>query len=59
VVLYFGADDHAEGQRTVVTEQRQPLGAHRVVRGREQECGDYYRLDKALPREDDGANGEE
>lgn len=43
VVLYFNADDHAERQRTVVTEQRGPLGGRRVVRGREQECRDYYR----------------
>ena len=42
VVLYFNADDHAERQRTVVTEQRGPLAGHRVVRGREQECLDYY-----------------
>jgi len=43
VVLYFTADDHAERQRTVVTEQRGPLAGRRVVRGREQECRDYYR----------------
>ncbi|HMA32666.1 MAG TPA: helix-hairpin-helix domain-containing protein [Casimicrobiaceae bacterium] len=38
VVLYFHDDDHAERQRTVVTEQRGPLRGRRVVRGREEEC---------------------
>ena len=38
VVLYFHDDDHAERQRTVVTEQRGPLRGRRVVRGREDEC---------------------
>ncbi len=38
VVLYFHDDDHAERQRTVVTEQRGPLRGRRVVRGREAEC---------------------
>ena len=43
VVLYFNADDHAERQRTIVTEQRGPLAGRRVVRGREEECREYYR----------------
>ena len=43
VVLYFNDNDHAERQRTVVTEQRGPLAGRRVVRGREQECRDHYR----------------
>jgi DNA polymerase (family X) len=42
VVLYFHDDDHAEQQRTVVTEQRGPLSGRRVVRGREPECQAYY-----------------
>ena len=42
VVLYFYHDHHAESQRTVVTEQRDPLMGHRVVRGREPECRTYY-----------------
>jgi hypothetical protein len=46
VVLYISADDHAEQQRTVVTEQRGSLAGLRVVRGRERECNDYYRLDR-------------
>jgi len=42
VVLYFYADDHAERQRTVVTEHRGALAGERVVRGREQECRTHY-----------------
>jgi len=38
VVLYFHDDDHAERQRTVVTEARGSLAGRRVVRGREAEC---------------------
>jgi hypothetical protein len=38
VVLYFHDNDHAERQRTVVTEQRGPLAGRRVARGREAEC---------------------
>ena len=44
VVLYFHDDDHAERQRTVVTEQRGPLAGRRVVRGREAECLVAYGL---------------
>ena len=42
VVIYFHADSHPEGQRTVVTETRGPLEGKRVVRGREPECRAYY-----------------
>jgi len=42
VVIYFYDDHHQEGQHTVVTETRGPLKGKRVVRGREQECMDYY-----------------
>jgi hypothetical protein len=42
VVLYFYGDDHAERQRTVVTESRDALRGRRVVRGREAECSAYY-----------------
>jgi hypothetical protein len=38
VVIYFHADDHREGQRTVVTETHGPRRGRRVVRGREAEC---------------------
>ena len=44
VVVYFYDDHHREGQCTVVTETRGPLTGQRVVRGRETECRDYYRL---------------
>jgi hypothetical protein len=43
VVLYFYDDEHAEGQHTAVTETHGPLAGRRVVRGREAECGAYYR----------------
>ncbi len=42
VVVYFHSDDHAEGQRTIVTETRGVLVGERVVRGREGECRRYY-----------------
>jgi Holliday junction resolvasome RuvABC DNA-binding subunit len=43
VVAYFYDDHHEEGQRTIVTETRGALSGHRVVRGREAECREYYR----------------
>jgi putative hydrolase len=49
VVVYFHYDSEAEGQRTVVTETRGPLCGQRVVRGREGECEEYYRLPVQLP----------
>ena len=42
VVLYFHDDDHAENQRTVVTETHGTLVGRRVVRGREDECRAHY-----------------
>ena len=42
VVIYFYDHDHREAQCTVVTEFRGPLRGRRVVRGREQECRDWY-----------------
>ena len=42
VVIYFYNDHHEEGQHTVVTETRGPLVGRRVVRGREDECRDFY-----------------
>lgn len=42
VVIYFERDGE-EDQCTVVTETRGPLAGRRVVRGREQECREYYR----------------
>jgi hypothetical protein len=41
VVIYFEAGS-LTGQRTVVTETRGELSGRRVVRGREQECWEYY-----------------
>ena len=52
VVLYFHDDDHAERQRTVVTEQRGALRGRRVVRGREAECIAHYEVsahDTSIP----------
>ena len=44
VVLFFDGDDRErERQHTVVTETSGPLTGLRVVRGREDECADYYR----------------
>lgn len=42
VVLYYERDGE-EGQATVVTETRGALRHKRVVRGREEECRDYYK----------------
>jgi hypothetical protein len=42
VVISFYDDRHHEGQHTVVTETRGAITGRRVVRGREQECSDYY-----------------
>ncbi|MCJ7558253.1 MAG: helix-hairpin-helix domain-containing protein [Gammaproteobacteria bacterium] len=44
VVVYFYDSDHTEGQQTVVAEKRGPLKGKRVVRGREAECRDFYRI---------------
>lgn len=44
VVIYFYDSDHNEGQQTVVAEKRGPLKGKRVVRGRETECHDFYRV---------------
>lgn len=44
VVVYFYDDEHFEGQSTVVTEQHGRLRGLRVVRGREEECDAWYRL---------------
>lgn len=41
VVLYYEKDG-LEDQATVVTETKGPLEGKRVVRGREQECREYY-----------------
>lgn len=41
VVIHFRSDN-GSGQRTVVTERHGYLRGRRVVRGREEECQDYY-----------------
>lgn len=43
VVLYYDVRD-GERQCTVITSQRGPLIGKRIVRGRESECSDYYRV---------------
>ncbi len=48
VVIYFSDDDGEDGQVTVVTERRGGLTGQRVVRGREPECGRYYRSERPL-----------
>ena len=42
VVIFYYDEEHREGQYTVVTEPRGSLAGKRVVRGRENECLDYY-----------------
>ena len=42
VVISFHDERHHEGQHTVVTETRGSAAGRRVVRGRENECRDYY-----------------
>jgi hypothetical protein len=44
VVIYFQSDSYAEGQRTIVTETQGPIKSRRVVRGRENECAEHYRV---------------
>jgi len=41
VVIYYDKNDQ-EGQNTVVTETKGPLEGKRIVRGREDECREYY-----------------
>ncbi len=45
VVLYYDGPD-GEGQCTVITSSRGPLADRRIVRGREDECSSYYRLEQ-------------
>ena len=42
VIIFFYDDRHHEGQHTVVTETRGAETGRRVVRGREQECSEYF-----------------
>lgn len=43
VVIYYERDNHPEGQSTVVTQRGGVLEGKRVIRGREEECEDFYR----------------
>ena len=47
VVIYAYRDTEPESQSTIVTERRGSLSGRRVVRGREEECGLYYRAMEA------------
>lgn len=49
VVIYFHADSEPEGQCTVVTEHFGPRRGLRVVRGREEESGQFHARSKAVP----------
>lgn len=42
VIIYFYDEHHQESQHTVVTETHGHLFGKRVIRGRENECHDYY-----------------
>jgi hypothetical protein len=48
VVIYFD-DGFSSGQRTIVTETRGDLRGRRVVRGREFECREQYRMETESP----------
>ncbi len=41
VILYYD-DDHGERQCTVITSHQTPFLGKRIVRGREEDCADYY-----------------
>jgi hypothetical protein len=51
VVIFYSGAEGGEGQATVVTERRGSLTGERVVRGREPECGRYYRGERTSTRE--------
>ena len=51
VVIYYETDALPEGQCTIVTETRGPIAGQRVVRGREQECWNYWAHIDQKPRE--------
>lgn len=45
VIIFFHHGDAPEAQRTIVTQRHGPLAGRRVVRGREDECAQYYEED--------------
>ena len=46
VVIYFERDGQPEGQTTVITQHGGPLDGRRIVRGQEDPCTDYWKLEK-------------
>ncbi len=50
VVLYYD-EGRGERQCTVITSQRGPLKGKRIIRGREEECAQYYQTQEALSSE--------
>jgi hypothetical protein len=50
VVLYYD-DGRGERQCPVITSQRRPLKGKRIIRGREEECAQYYQVQEALSSE--------
>ena len=48
VVIYYYDDDHQEGQCTIVTETHGALRRRRVIRGRENECRDYFSRENSM-----------
>jgi hypothetical protein len=49
VVIFYSDAQGIDGQVTVVTERRGALTGKRVVRGREPECGRFYREESLEP----------
>jgi putative hydrolase len=50
VILYYD-DDQGEHQCTVITSHQAPSSGKRIVRGREEDCADYYQSYKAMSAE--------
>lgn len=48
VIIYYYDNHHRGGQCTVVSEYRGVLAGRRVVRGRENECREYYSHEEAV-----------
>ena len=48
VIMYYYDEHHRGGQCTIVSEYRGILSGKRVVRGREDECIEYYSHDVAI-----------
>lgn len=42
-VVIYRDDDHATAQWTVITSQYGPLKGRRIIRGREEQCAEFYR----------------